>query len=173
MILSGPEIAAERDRGRLCIEPYSSEFLEPNSYGFHLGPNIIQHSEDKLDARRAPNPIMYPMPADGFCLYPHRLYLGSTLEKMGSDYYAATLYARRSVSTMGMWIQVSAPLGHTGAIIPWTLEIKVTHPIIAFPGMLIGKIGFWRTLGNRIPYGGKYSDSRDVTASRLSQETLY
>jgi dCTP deaminase len=89
---------------------------------------------------------------------------------MGSDYYAATLYARRSTSTMGMWIQFSAPLGHTGAIIPWTLEITVTHPIIVYPGMLIGKIAFWRPQGDAYLYNGKYTHSIDVVASRLSEE---
>jgi dCTP deaminase len=89
---------------------------------------------------------------------------------MSSPHYAATLLARRSTSTAGLWIQYSAPLGHTGAIIPWTLEITAIHPIIVYPNMLIGKIAFWETSGARLNYNGVYKGSSDVTPSLLSRE---
>lgn len=108
------------------------------------------------------------LPENGMALHPGRLYLGETMEVMGSSVYAATLYANRSTASMGMWIQFSAPLGHTGAIIPWTLEIRVAQKLIVRPGMSVGKIAFWSTVGVRDAYSGRYADSVGVRSSGLS-----
>jgi dCTP deaminase len=170
MILTGSAIEREVRLGNIVIDPYDPRHLEPNSYGFHIGPNIIRYVDPIIDARSKPTSTFFTIPKEGYCLEPGRFYLGSTLETMGSYHHAATLYARRSTSTMGMWIQFSAPLGHTGAIIPWTLEITVTHPIIVYPGMLIGKIAFWEPQGLLNLYKGKYTGSRDVVASRMVEE---
>lgn len=167
MILTAHEINSEIKNNRIIIEPYNEENLEPNSYGFHLAPRIIYYENDVVDAKQKLKENHFIIPEEGCCLEPGRFYLGSTMEKMGSDFYVSTLYARRSVSTMGMWIQFSAPLGHTGAIIPWTLEITVTHPIIVYPNMLIGKIAFWKTQGSCSKYNGKYIGSKEVVSSRI------
>jgi dCTP deaminase len=170
MILTGPEIISELRRGRITIDPFDERRIEPNSYGFRLAPHLICYAGRMINVKEKPVERLITLSQSGYCLEPGRFYLGSTLETLGSDYYAATLYARRSVSTLGMWIQFSAPLGHTGAVIAWTLEIAVTHPVIVYPGMLIGKIAFWQTQGTTSIYHGKYTDSTDVVSSRLSQE---
>jgi dCTP deaminase len=170
MILTGPEIEREVRAGRVVIEPFDPRYLEPNSYGFHLGDQLLVYTAATLSVDEQCETRRITMPAEGLWLEPGRLYLGSTMQKMGSRYYAATLYARRSTSTMGMWIQFSAPLGHTGAIIPWTLEIACMHHVRAYPGMLIGKIAFWRTTGGAVSYGGKYARSAGPIASRIADE---
>ncbi|MBW4082412.1 hypothetical protein [Paenibacillus sp. S150] len=170
MILTGTEIGSEVLKGRIEIKPYNEKFIEPNSYGFHLAPTIICYEDTVLDPARKPEERRLEIPEEGLCLLPRVFYLGSTMEKMGSNYYAATLYANHSTSTMGMWIQFSAPLGHTGAIIPWTLEIRVSHPTMVYAGMLIGKIAFWSTQGSRMIYDGKYTGSEEVVSSRLEME---
>jgi dCTP deaminase len=170
MILTGPEIAREISLKRITISPYSSTYIEPNSYGFHLASHFICYDEPIVDPHKKSKENHFTITPEGYCLEPKKFYLASTLETMGSPFYAATLYARRSTSTMGVWIQFSAPLGHTGAIIPWTLEITVSHPVIVYPNMLIGKIAFWKSLGVPISYDGKYSGSTDVVSSRLSFE---
>ncbi len=170
MILTGPEIEREVLCNRIVIDPFTPAQIEPNSYGFRLAPGFIVYEEPVVDARQKPRERHFTIPETGYCLEPGLFYLGHTFEKMGSDFYAATLYARRSVSTMGMWIQFSAPLGHTGAIIPWTLEITVTHPIIVYPLMLVGKIAFWQPQGAQIIYNGKYTGSTSVVPSRLADE---
>jgi dCTP deaminase len=170
VILTGPEIGDEVRRGRIVIDPFDERRLEPNSYGFRLARHVISYADPVIDAGRPPEHRSTAIPQDGMVLLPGVLYLGSTVETMGSDHYAATLYARRSVSTLGMWIQVSAPLGHVGAIIPWTLEIRVTAPIVVYPEMPIGKIAFWQPIGRKLRYGGKYDGSRTTVPSRLAQE---
>ena len=89
---------------------------------------------------------------------------------MGGLRHAATLYANRSTSSLGMWIQMSAPLGHTGAVVAWTLEIRVVHPTRVFAGMLLGKIAFWASEGEVTGYTGKYAGSETVVPSRISWE---
>jgi dCTP deaminase len=170
MILTGTEIAREVAADRIVIEPYSTEFLEPNSYGFHLGAKLLYYGEAVLDCGKAPPTHEIVIPETGYVLEPGRFYLGRTIERIGSPHYAATLLARRSTSTAGLWIQFSAPLGHTGAIIPWTLEIMAVHAIIVYPNMLIGKIAFWEPQGLRQTYDGKYGRSSDVVPSLFSRE---
>lgn len=168
MILTGAEIEQEVERSRIVIDPFRAGSIEPNSYGFRLSPHLIVYEDRVLDARRAPTARSIEMSEGGSVLAPGTLYLGSTVERLGSPHYAATLYARRSVSTMGMWIQYSAPLGHMDAIISWTLEIRVAHPIVVYPDMPIGKIAFWATAGRGRPYRGRYRGSVTTVASRLA-----
>ena len=171
MILTGPEIIKELKAGRLHISPFDESFIEPNSYGFRLSDEFIEYeSEEVLDSKSPPNVRRFKISTDGYVLQPNRFYLASTLETIGSNHYAKTLHARFSVSSMGMWIQFSAPLGHTGAIIPWTLEITVANPLIVYPGMKIGKIAFWKNEGDLFIYDGKYKNSKTVIASRSYQD---
>jgi dCTP deaminase len=164
MILTGSEIEREILAGRVVITPFDTTHIEPNSYGFHLAPQLICYQDAIVDAREKPVEQHITIPPSGYCLEPGRFYLGSTF------FYAATLDARHSTATMGIWIQFSAPLGHTGAIIPWTLEITVIHPVIVYPEMPIGKIAFWRPQGATSIYNGKYVGSREVVSSRLFEE---
>lgn len=167
MILTGAKIKSEVLANRIYISPFDEDCLEPNSYGFSISDEFIEYDKDEiLDTKKNPNTHRFKIPEEGYVLQPKNIYLGSTLETMGSNYYAKTLHARFSVSSMGMWIQFSAPLGHTGAIIPWTLEIMVAHPIRVYPYMKVGKIAFWTNEGELNLYDGKYKGSRTVVASR-------
>jgi dCTP deaminase len=170
MILTGARIASEVAAGRITIQPFDAARLEPNSYGFSLGRELLIYSAGVLDPTRRPAARRIVLPAEGRVLLPDRLYLGHTSEILGSPYYAATLYACRSSATLGVWITFSAPLGHTGAVLAWTLEIRVAHPVLLHPGMRIGKIAFWLPQGTLDAYAGKYTDSRGAVSSRLSDE---
>lgn len=171
MILTGNEILKEVEKNRICISPFDKNNIEPNSYGFRLSDELIEYEEGEiLDIRVPPKVKCSKIPQAGYVFQPGRFYLVRTLETMGSNYYAKTLHARFSVSSMGMWIQFSAPLGHTGAIIPWTLEITVAHPIKVYPGMKVGKIAFWKNEGELFIYNGKYKNSDTVVASRCYQD---
>ena len=169
MLLTGAAIAGERRRGALVIEPFHPAQVEQNSYGFRLGHHLLECAPEVLDARRPPVPVEPErVSIDGIVLNPNRLYLGETLEVIGSENYACELYGNLSIAALGVWIQVSAPLGHTGAIVRWTLEIRVTQPIRLHPEMLIGKVAFWSVLGTVAQYDGRYARSTSVTQSRLS-----
>ncbi len=170
MILSGPRILAEVRAGRISIDDFDAERIEPNSYGFRLAADLLCYTDEIIDCFRPPDAEHVRMGPEGTVLEPGRFYLGGTMEAMGSPHYAATLYACRSASTLGIWIQFSAPLGHSGALFPWTLEMKVAEPVRVYPGMIIGKLAFWSMQGESTPYDGKYTGSRSAVVSRLSRE---
>lgn len=172
MILTGPEIVRCVAAGEIYIDDFCPSRVEPNSYAFRLAPRLLQYDGDVLDSFERQEVTELLVGTEGTVLEPGRFYLGATMEGMGSPHYAATLYACRSVSTLGIWIQFSAPLGHSGAVFPWTLEITVANPVRVYPGMVIGKLAFWAMQGEALQYDGKYTGSAAAVASRLSQDGM-
>ncbi len=170
MILTGYEIEQEVRAGRIVIDPFDVCYLEPNSYGYHLGRKLKRYTTPILEAYQVLPFETVVLNDDGFILQKNQLYLAETYEVMGSDCYAATLYSRFSTATLGLYIQVSAPLGHQGAKIPWTLELRALHPVIIYPGMLIGKIAFWMPEGDNQYYQGKYHSSKESEISHLYED---
>jgi dCTP deaminase len=168
MILTGTQITREVKRGAITISHFDEAFVEPNSYGFHLGNVLCVYRNPEVDAYGAKNVDEIPISESGYTLEPNQFYLGYTLERMGGESYASELYARFSTSACGIFLQTSAPLGHTGAIINWTLEIVVAQPVRVYPGMLIGKICFWKNYGQILPYDGRYLKSTKAVPSLLS-----
>ncbi|QGZ64598.1 dCTP deaminase [Paraburkholderia acidisoli] len=173
MILTGNEIELEVTKRRIVIEPYNKDCIEPNSYRFHLGSKLMVYRDDVVDAyesNKDTHVTEIEIPKEGYVLHPKQFYLGHTVERMGSHIHASELYARLSTSSTGIFIQTSAPLGHTGAIIPWTLEILTLLPVRVYAGMPIGKICFWCNKGEVKTYAGRYKDSRSVVSSMMSGE---
>jgi dCTP deaminase len=113
--------------------------------------------------------VTQAIPANGLMLQPGRIYLARTVETIGSPHYAMTLEAELAVSNLGLWIEFSAPLGHVGVRIPWTLELAVVHPTIIYPDMPIGKVAFWKPIGALAHYRGRYADSVGIVASKLAE----
>ncbi|WP_227270866.1 dCTP deaminase [Roseobacter weihaiensis] len=170
MLLTGGKIHEEVCRNAITISDFDENNLEPNSYGFRLGEEIIVYDEAEVDGLGPRRTTKVTIPEHGYVLEPDRFYLGHTYETMGSNEYASEIYARLSTSALGIFIQTSAPLGHTGAIVKWTLEIVVAQHVIAYPKMLIGKICFWENTGEVRGYAGRYAGSQTVIPSLLSAE---
>lgn len=173
MILTGGQIAHGVAAGRIQIDPYDAANLEPNSYGFHLGREVMVYTNAVVDGFSETDTLQTEtlrIPEEGMVLYPDRFYLSHTRERIGSHDHASELYARLSTSLAGIFIQTSAPLGHTGAIIPWTLEITVAHAVRVYAGMPIGKICFWCNYGKIRPYDGRYKNSESVVHSRIEAD---
>jgi dCTP deaminase len=90
-------------------------------------------------------------------LQPKKLYLGSTVEEIGSDHFVTQLIGRSSVGRLGLFLQITASLGHVGSKHCWTLELKVVQPLRIYPNMKIGQVSFWKMDGvDMIDYNGKY-----------------
>ncbi|RBO86466.1 dCTP deaminase [Nocardia puris] len=168
-MLTGAEIRNARHRGELVIEPFDQHLVCANSIAFRLGAELLSYPTGiELDPHRNPEADQTTIPPDGVVLTPGKLYLGSTAETMGGLRYAATLHACRSVSCLGLRIQLSAPLGHCGAVIPWTLELRATLPVRVYAGMTIGKLAFWPMQGTPAHYLGRYRDSRGPVRSLIA-----
>lgn len=169
MPLTGTAIAAEVQRGRISITPFAPERITAQSYIVRLAPSCMRYVDAELDAQRVPPAEEFLLSNEGTVLQPGQIYLAHTVETIGGLHYAMTLDALPGVSALGIWVQFSAPLGHIGALIPWTLEIAVVHPVIVYPDMPIGQVAFWSPVGAIAHYRGRYVGSTGVVASRLAE----
>ncbi|MDP3734092.1 MAG: dCTP deaminase [Nanoarchaeota archaeon] len=167
MILTGTEIEKQVNNGRIHITPFNPDQLNPNSYNFCLGDTLKMYQDNVLDPQKENIFIEVKIPETGFLLEPGRLYLGHTIEEMGSDYYVPTMQARSSVGRLGLFIYLNSGLGDIGFKRQWTLELHAVQPLIVYPGMKIGQMLFWNVDGEIILYTGKYKNSTGAETSQI------
>ncbi|MFD8261356.1 deoxycytidine deaminase [Streptomyces griseoluteus] len=156
MILTGPEIVRQRGQGALTIEPFDAGQINPQSYNYRLGPTLLVHRRQVADTRGDHDLEEITIPEDGMVLWPRTVYLGTTVETLGSSEYAMRLIGRSSLGRLGLFLQYSADLGHRGSSHRWTLELEATQPIRVYAGMTIGQVQFWETVGPPLPYRGTF-----------------
>lgn len=164
MILTGKEIEKQIKNGNIVIYPYNTDQINPNSYNYKLS-NTIKIYEG-MDG---PRPIFreVDIPKDGFTIEPYQLYLARTSEKIGSRKYAMSLIGRSSLGRLGLFLQISANLGHTTSEHRWTLEIIAAHKIRIYRNMVIGQVSFWENRGDLETYIGQYGRLDDIQESLL------
>ena len=159
MILTGNEIKRQVELNRIHIKPFLEKNLNPNSYNFRLGNTLKVHTVKILDAAKDNPCKTIKIPKEGLILRPGQLYLGHTMEEMGSDNYVPTMQARSSVGRLGLYIYLNSGLGDIGFKRQWTLELQTIHPLRVYAGMKLGQMLFWKTEGKVILYNGKYKNS--------------
>lgn len=172
MILTGDGIRQAMTLGDIEITPFDPLAVGPNTYDWHLGAEIWTGPR-QLDAAQPGEFVHENIPPEGMVLTPGCLYLGHTLERTGSNRYAQLLNGSRSTGSLGIWVHVSAPLGHVGHAITWTLEIQVVKPVRIYSGMPFGKLLFLETRGRDVSYQdvpAKYKQSSGIESSRLFEE---
>lgn len=171
MILTGSKIISEVNAGNIQITPFLEEMVNPNSYNYRLAEVLYMVTETELDTKCPTEYKKIIIPEDGYCLQPGTLYLGSTFEKIGSNIYSMQLIGRSSVGRLGLFLQITAPLGHVGTCHNWTLELKVVQPLIVYPRMKIGQVSFWCVSGeNTTEYEGKYWKYSEPHISEIYKE---
>ncbi|TFC23383.1 dCTP deaminase [Cryobacterium glucosi] len=184
MLLSDRDIKAEIDAGRIGLEPYAPEMIQPSSVDvridryFRLFDNhkypYIDPAEDQPELTR-----LIEIPHDEpFILHPGEFVLGSTYEKVSlADTIAARLEGKSSLGRLGLLTHSTAGFidpGFTGHV---TLELSnvATLPIKLWPGMKIGQLCFFQlSSAAERPYGSsqyssRYQGQRGPTASRSFQ----
>ncbi|HEY0259175.1 MAG TPA: dCTP deaminase [Lacisediminihabitans sp.] len=184
MLLSDRDIKAELDSGRVALEPYSPEMIQPSSVDvrldrfFRLFDNhkypFIDPAEDQPELTR----LVQAADGQPFILHPGEFVLGSTYERVSlPDDIAARLEGKSSLGRLGLLTHSTAGFvdpGFTGHV---TLELSnvATLPIKLWPGMKIGQLCFMRlTSPAEKPYGSaeyssRYQGQRGPTASRSFQ----
>lgn len=167
MILTGSEIKKEILRQRIHIIPFDEKDLNPNSYNFCLGNKLKVYRQKILDAAMPMDFEEIVIPEDGYVLQPNQLYLGHTIEEMGSDFFVPIMQARSSIGRLGLYIYLNSGLGDLGFKKQWTLELHSIHPLKVYPGMKIGQMLFWKPLGEINLYQGKYKDSQGPEVSQI------
>lgn len=170
MILTGDEIKQEVKKNRIVISPFSEKQINPNSYNYHIGsgyielPNHIEYNSSGVNVFSTAKPI----PEDGLLLIPGNVYLCNTLEKIGSDVYVTSLIGKSSMGRLGLFLQLSADIGHQDQIHRWTLELTCCLPIKIYPEMVIGQVTFWKSLGEPLS-GPMYYGNHDAPMTRRDE----
>jgi dCTP deaminase len=166
MILTGPEIHRQVEAGAILIDPFEPEQIRPNSYDFRLGSSLVEYRDEILDAR-VDNPTLWgEIPLQGTVLQPRRIYLGHSVETIGSTRFVPIIRARSSVARLGLFIHVTADLIDIGYIGQWTLQLHAVQPLRIYPGMLVGQVTFWQVKGAVKLYEGKYQGGSGPQASK-------
>jgi dCTP deaminase len=172
VILTGPEIVASTDNGKIVISPFRPDQVNPNSYNVRLGETLLTYDTDVIDAYE-PNPTRATtVGSDGFVLQPGELYLGHTMEQVGSDYYVPLLFGRSSVGRLGLFVEITAPIGDIGFHGQWTLMLAPVRPLRVYAGMKIGQIMFFESCGDIELYSGKYQRAAGPRESRYWYDTV-
>ncbi|SDZ00766.1 dCTP deaminase [Amycolatopsis xylanica] len=172
MILTGPEITESVTDGRIAISPFSPDQVNPNSYNVRLGGTLLSYRDKIVDAYH-PNPTKtIQLPEDGYVLQPDQLYLGHTEERIGSDIYVPLLFGRSSVGRLGLFVEITAPIGDIGFHGQWTLMLSPVQPLRVYPGMKIGQIMFFVSSGEIDLYAGKYQAAVGPQESRYWRDRV-
>ncbi|RDV44982.1 dCTP deaminase [Leifsonia sp. ku-ls] len=181
MLLSDRDIKAELGAGRIALEPYEPEMVQPSSIDvrldrfFRLFDNhkypFIDPAVDQPELTR-----FVEVDADQpFILHPGEFVLGSTFELVGlPDDVAARLEGKSSLGRLGLLTHSTAGFIDPGFSGHVTLELSnvATLPIKLWPGMKIGQMCFFRlSSAAERPYGSaeyssRYQGQRGPTASR-------
>jgi dCTP deaminase len=170
MILTGPRITKEVKSGSIIIRPFEAQQVNPNSYDFRLGDTLLVYKRKTLDTKRANETKVVKVPEKGLVLRPDKLYLGHTIEVVGSDKYVPILRGKSSTGRVGLFIHITADLIDIGFVGQFTLMLHAVQPVKIYPGMRIGQVTFWRPTGAVSLYKGKYQGSEGPVASQVYKD---
>lgn len=173
--ITGKEIEKQVKKGRIKITPFDLRQLNPNSYDYRLGnvlriilPNSVFNGVSCTDPRLKMKYEEIVIPKSGYLLEVEKAYLGSTIEKFGSDYYASLVTGKSSVGRLFIKNHACAGLIDQGFFGHITLEITAKMPTLVFPGMRFGQIFWFESKGKCELYKGKYSkDGNFVAPSKI------
>jgi dCTP deaminase len=184
VLLSDRDIRAAIDQGRITLEPYDAEMVQPSSVDVridryfrvfenhrypHIDPSVEQAELTRL---------VEPEGDEPFILHPGEFVLGSTYEVVSlPDDVSARLEGKSSLGRLGLLTHSTAGFIDAGFSGHVTLELSnvATLPIKLWPGMKIGQLCFFRlTSPAEAPYGSgaqgsRYQGQRGPTPSRSFQ----
>ncbi len=180
MILSDRDIRAEIAAGRIVIDPYIPEAVQPSSVDLHLDRRFRVFRNSRypyIDVRTDQPELTELVEISGdepFILHPGEFVLGSTYERVElPNDLVARLEGKSSLGRLGLLIHSTAGYVDPGWEGNLTLELSnvANLPITLYDGMKIGQISFQRlSSAVEVGYGdarigSKYRGQRDPTAS--------
>jgi dCTP deaminase len=180
VILSDRDIRAAIEAGRIVIDPFTADAIQPSSVDLHLDRRFRVFRNSRypyIDVREEQPDLTELVEIDAeqpFILHPGEFVLGSTLERVGlPDDLVARLEGKSSLGRLGLLIHSTAGYVDPGWDGNLTLELSnvANLPITLYYGMKIGQISFQRMSSPvDVAYGdarigSKYRGQRDPTAS--------
>jgi dCTP deaminase len=181
MILSDRDIRAEIEAGRIVIDPYLPEAVQPSSVDLHVGNRfrVFRNNRTAVIDPRVEQPELTELVEingdEPFVLHPGEFVLGATFERVAlPDDLVARLEGRSSLGRLGLMIHSTAGYVDPGWEGTLTLELSnvANLPIKLYDGMKIGQISFQRlSSAAEVAYGdarigSRYRGQTDPTASR-------
>src|SRR5690349_15932709 len=181
VLLSDRDIRAELDSGRVKIDPYDTDMVQPSSIDVRLDRYFrvfenhkYPHIDPAVEQADLTRPIEVE-PDEAFVLHPGEFVLASTYEVFGlPDDVAGRLEGKSSLGRLGLLTHSTAGWIDPGFSGHVTLELSnvATLPIKLWPGMKIGQMCLFRCsspaehpYGSPV-YGSRYQDQRGPTPSR-------
>ena len=175
MILSDRDIRAELAAGRIVIDPFDPDAVQPSSVDLHLDHRFRVFRNSRypfIDVREEQPGLTELVEIEGdepFVLHPGEFVLGSTFERVAlPDDLVARLEGKSSLGRLGLLIHSTAGYVDPGWDGNLTLELSnvANLPISLYDGMKIGQISFQRLSS---PVERAYGDPRlwaHATAAR-------
>jgi dCTP deaminase len=184
LLLSDRDIRAGVDAGRIGLDPWDPNAVQPSSVDvrldryFRLFNNHNYPYIDPAEEQPELTHLVEIEPDAAFILHPGEFVLASTFEQvtLGTD-VAARLEGKSSLGRLGLLTHSTAGFIDPGFQGHVTLELSnvATLPIKLWPGMKIGQLCFFQLSSPAdSPYGSekyqsRYFGQRGPTASRSFQ----
>ncbi|HPU12724.1 MAG TPA: dCTP deaminase [Aeromicrobium sp.] len=181
MLLSDRDILAQIDAGRVGLDPYEKNMIQPSSIDVRLDKffrvfdnHKYPHIDPAVDQPELTREIEVGLD-EAFVLHPGEFVLGSTFEYVTlPDDIAARLEGKSSLGRLGLMTHSTAGFIDPGFQGHITLELAnvATLPIKLYPGMKIGQMCFFQLSSpaehpyGSAAYGSHYQGQRGPTASR-------
>ena len=181
MLLSDHDIRTELDGGRVRLDPYDPQMVQPASVDvridrfFRLFDNHKYAMIDPAVEQPGLTREIAVDPDEPYMLHPGEFVLASTYEQVTlPDDVAARLEGKSSLGRLGLLTHSTAGFIDPGFHGHITLELSnmATRPVARWPGLKIGQLCFFRlSSAAENPYGSegnlnRYSGQRGPTASR-------
>jgi dCTP deaminase len=182
VVLSDRSIRAEIEAGRIVIDPFEDELIQPSSVDVRVDSRFrVFHNAryPYIDVRQPMEDLTELVEVEGgepFILHPGEFVLGQTLEQVTlPDDLVARLEGKSSLGRLGLLIHSTAGFVDSGFSGNLTLELSnvANLPITIYQGMPIGQISFMRMDAPvENPYGSggarsKYQGQAEPTPSRF------
>ena len=181
MLLSDRDIKSEIDKGRVVLEPYDVNMIQPSSVDVRLDRlfrTFENHKYAHIDPAENQPELTREVAVEGnepFILHPGEFVLGSTYEVISlPDDIAGRLEGKSSLGRLGLLTHSTAGFIDPGFSGHVTLELSnvATLPIKLWPGMKIGQLCLFRLespaehpYGSAV-YGSRYQGQRGPTPSK-------
>ena len=181
MVLSDHTIREEIDAGRILIDPYEPDLVQPSSVDLRVDSSYRVFNNSRYPFIDVKQPmedlttLVRPEEGEPFILHPGEFVLGQTLEKVTlPNDLVARLEGKSSLGRLGLLIHSTAGFVDAGFSGNLTLELSnvANLPITIYHGMPIGQLSFMR-MDKPVdsPYGtpengSKYQGQAEPTASR-------
>ncbi len=182
-VFSDTSILEAIDQGRVRIDPFDPEMVQPASIDIKLGGTFRvfrNHTQSCIDPKMKSEGLTEEITVgeEGFVVHPGEFILGVSLEKITvGDDLVARLEGKSSLGRIGLLVHATAGYIDPGFSGQVTLEISniANLPIKLYPGMKIGQISFLTmTTVAAKPYGsngvGKYQGQMGPTDSRIEND---